>query len=202
MHQIHDLTSAKIFRIAEEGTEWIGVTAVGISSCLGWRNPILSPWLYTEKPADNMQDFDFCAEEPARTTHSVHAPVAADHLIERSRIDYWGEGNDLAGIRIHSSQNEIEARFSDADAVDAATLPLHIQTAGVPWSWLGGREMEAAASSTSKRPANADRLLTSIIGTRLRVLENTDQADLSSAAGRTTVRIHPTTRVIESVWIG
>lgn len=202
MHRIHDVTSSRIFRIAEDGFEWIGVTATGTSASLGWRAPLLSPWLYTEKPADNIQDFDFCAQEPERIIHGVPAPVAADHLIERSRIHYWGEGSDLAGIRIHSSQNEIEAHFSNEEPLDPATLPLHIQTSGVPWSWSGGREPETANGSSPGRKPAADGSLASIIGTKLRLLENRDRVESSPVVGCTTIRIDADTRVIETAWIG
>jgi hypothetical protein len=202
MPRIHDLTSARIFRIAEDGAEWIGVIATATSPSLGWSNPVLTPWLYTERPADGIQDFDFCADGPARAGHRASAPIAADHLIEKSRTDYWGEGNDLAGVRIHGEKGEIDARFSDAVPCDPATLPEHIQTVGVPWSWSGGHQPPTVEGSIPAPASGPDGSLADIIGTRLRVFETSDRIPPFHTAGDTTICIDPVTRVIRSARLG
>ena len=201
MQRIHDLKSVKAFQIAAGDALWLGIMASGTSPSSGWRNPVLSPWLYTRKPADDIQDFDFYADEPRTVVDRSCQPIVADGLIERSRIDYWGEGNDLAGVRIHSRQDTIEARFSDAEPVDPSTLPTHVQTIGVPWSWTSGRENGHADEGQSDLETLSNNVITSIIGTRLRLLETSDACVPALPMGHTNIQIDLVTRTIKRIWV-
>lgn len=89
------------------------VAAAGKVPTTGWTNSNLSAWVYLQPPADGIQDFDFCAEEPGDIVLQVERSVDASLMINRAPQNYWGSGKPLVGVRIHAKANTLVRKTSE-----------------------------------------------------------------------------------------
>lgn len=60
----------------------IFLSATGMTSSNGWKNPELSPVVYVTPPDDCIQEFEFVAQEPVGNVLPYLAPVCASIAIE------------------------------------------------------------------------------------------------------------------------
>lgn len=82
------------------------VMASGRVTTSGWTNSHLEPFVYIVPPADGVLDCDMAATPPSpgNIVLQVITPVFAD-LVLTDIENYWGPGQPLKGVRIHSANN-------------------------------------------------------------------------------------------------
>lgn len=85
----------------------LSITAIGIVSTPGWRNPRLVEYIYVQPPPDGIYDFDFIAEAPEVPVPQVPQPVITTHV-------WSGRIDELKGVRVHASANSMEKILSAA----------------------------------------------------------------------------------------
>lgn len=109
------------FHINKTNPPQLVVTAAGHVNSSGWSFGRLIPWIYVDRPADGIQDFDFVATAPTGIVLTVISPISGDGSIE---LQDW-----MTGIRVHSSTSRIEVLFEDISRVAEAR---HISEMGFP----------------------------------------------------------------------
>ena len=164
------------------GVPFVSIVAAGRVATTGWGNPQLSGWVYVAPPADGIQDFDFCADEPSGIILPVLTPFAAYRTIDRDWRHFFGRERPLRGVRVHSRTNSVEAMVAEAHEVNLA---------GRPESAVGGDLPFPFAAS-----------LSSLIGTTLRVYKTGDPLTKDFAQDRTDIELDPASRRIVRVWFG
>jgi hypothetical protein len=119
MQRVLDVESIDIFLIKTNPPKLL-VVARGHVPTTGWTLPQLGPWFYLRPPDDGVQDFDFLAQEPRRHAGDVVLPIAAEQVIAREPLNYWGKGHPLKGVRIHARSNTLEYLLGEPDALKPA----------------------------------------------------------------------------------
>ncbi len=106
----------------------ITVSASGSVTSSGWTQPDLGPWMYIEPPIDGILDLDFVAASPRGIALQVISKISVAITFA---VPNW-----IKGVRVHSSQNEMEARLKGEmtialDNKSTADWPLPF-----PFPWL------------------------------------------------------------------
>jgi hypothetical protein len=79
----------------------IVVSALGSVTASGWTQPDLAPWMYIAPPPDGILDLDFVASSPTGIALQVISKIGVAKT--------FAVPNPVKGVRVHSSQNKIEA---------------------------------------------------------------------------------------------
>jgi len=79
----------------------IAVSASGSVTTSGWSQPDLAPWMYITPPRDGILDLDFVATPPTGIVLQVISRIS---VVKTFAVPAW-----LKGVRVHSSQNQVEA---------------------------------------------------------------------------------------------
>jgi len=109
------------FHINKSNPPQLVVNAHGQVNSSCWSNGRLIPWMYVNKPADGVQDYDFVATAPHGKVLWLVSPIAGDGAV---MLEDW-----MKGIRVHASSNKSEVMLDDASAsVESRT----ISTIGIP----------------------------------------------------------------------
>lgn len=76
------------------------ISATGLVTTGGWKEPRLIPYSYATLPPDGIYDFDFAAEAPG-------SKEAVIMVMTKINVDFIWEKKpaDLKGIRVHASKN-------------------------------------------------------------------------------------------------
>ncbi|WP_074129915.1 hypothetical protein [Bradyrhizobium sp. NAS96.2] len=99
----------------------IAVSASGSVTTSGWTQPDLAPWMYITPPADGILDLDFVATPPTGIVLQVISRIS---VVKTFAVPGW-----LKGIRVHSSQNTVEAMLQ-------SEMPAHaVAMEGWPLPW-------------------------------------------------------------------
>jgi hypothetical protein len=101
--RIYSVEQAKIetLIVLPEQPPVIAVSASGSVTTSGWRQPDLAPWMYIAPPIDGILDLDFMATAPTGIALQVISKIS---VTKTFAVPNW-----VKGIRVHSSQNQIEA---------------------------------------------------------------------------------------------
>jgi hypothetical protein len=99
------------------------VSAKGTVVTLGWTQADLVPWMYIVRPKDGILDLDFVATPPTENAIQLLSPIG---VLKAFSVPNW-----LRGIRVHSSQNEIETMLAE----DILSKNVASATEGWPLPW-------------------------------------------------------------------
>lgn len=179
MQRVMEVTDVKL-SINKSSPPQLALYAEGKVPTSGWSNPTLSPVVYVTTPADLIQDFEFCAQEPAGPVLEIVSPIAATLIAEMDVANYWGQGKPLKGVRIHARLNSIEA------VLDGKTLAPD----PVPWPWQH-LIASAAAGSTDD-----------LISHPLRVYHEGDFITQDHVPERVNIELKRGTQIIKRIWRG
>jgi hypothetical protein len=149
MQRVMDVTDVNIF-IGKSNPPQLTIHAEGKVPTTGWSHPTLNPRMYVTTPADLVQDFDFCANEPTGLALNIICPIVAVLRIEMDVSNYWGTDLPLKGVRIHAHSGSMEAGLDKDRLTDDF----------VPWPW--------------KHIGSAHDNLDALVGCPLRVYHESD----------------------------
>ncbi len=109
---VHEVTSVDL-TIYKTHPPTLAIYAEGIAPTPGYTNPRLEPYVYIHPPTDGIWDFAFVADKPGGIVPTVLCPISTTY--------YWHNyPKDLKGVRVHASQNSVEAKLNERTAT--ATL--------------------------------------------------------------------------------
>ncbi|KPJ93033.1 MAG: hypothetical protein AMJ55_08860 [Gammaproteobacteria bacterium SG8_15] len=80
----------------------LDIAVKGNVTSSGWTKPELTPFVYVTPPQDGIYDYDFQAVPPAGPAATVITPIEAGYSLNPLP-------DNLKGVRIHASQNKMEA---------------------------------------------------------------------------------------------
>jgi hypothetical protein len=109
--------------VIPENPPAIVVSALGTVGTIGWTRADLAPWMYIIPPKDGILDLDFVATPPTGNVIQVLSPIG---VVKTFQVPTW-----LRGVRVHSSQNEIETRLK-AEMISKDDV---VATEGRPLPW-------------------------------------------------------------------
>src|SRR5712672_1966122 len=101
IYSVEEARIEKLF-IIPESLPAISVSAWGWVATSGWTHSDLAPWMYIVPPADGFLDLDFVASSPTGIVLQVFSKVS---VAKTFLVPNW-----VRGIRVHSSQNAIDAK--------------------------------------------------------------------------------------------
>ena len=91
----------------------LSVRVVGNARTTGWSDPQLRRHVYEDPPkdppkppADRIQDFDFVATPPEGFAGQLLWSIEARIDDSQDITNYWGSGDPLEGVRIHSEAKQ------------------------------------------------------------------------------------------------
>jgi hypothetical protein len=106
--KILEITAVQL-AILKSDPPQLNINAKGNTSSSGWTNPELKPFVYVAPPQDGIYDFDFVATPPAEGSATVITPIEVTHTLSPLP-------GELKGVRIHATQNKMEAMLPAGDS--------------------------------------------------------------------------------------
>ena len=203
MQRIREVKTVDLY-LVESTPPKVAVTAAGVVPTTGWTGPELAPWISLTPPADGIQDFDFYAQEPTGITLRVDTPIAAGLIIDRDPDNYWGRGQPLVGVRIHSKGDSIEAKFDGKKIVDAHQVTLSARGGNeVPWPFPGSPRMFGGEEPfPSVAGAQNGASLGELLGKTLRLYRTGDLLTGDFLTDRANIELDPATSRIVDIRFG
>ncbi len=88
------------FEPVKKNPSQLKISAAGLVTTGGWKEPRLIPYSYVTPPPDGIYDFDFAAEAPGskEVVIMVMTKINVNFIWEKKPAD-------LKGIRVHASKN-------------------------------------------------------------------------------------------------
>lgn len=166
----------------------LDISATGEVPTSGWSNPALTPWYYIVPPKDGVQDFDFVATAPTGIVSQVIKPIAVQLIVDIDPTDYWGKGQPLQGIRVHSRTNSVEAPLG------TTITPFSDGDRWVPYPWRGVQE-KVDVAQLMQSPIGI------LIGRHARVYHTGDMLTMDYRPDRINVELSAANDIV-SIWQG
>jgi len=207
VHEVPILLDVKAVSLGNGVSDLI-VVAIGEVPTSGWTNPGLSAAIYFTPPSDGIQDFTFYVDPPRGYVIQMPLPIIASESAKVDVANYWGEGQPLKGVRVHSKSNHIEKPIDEASSFSPMQggMPL-------PWPfpWRTNQTSNFVALqggdlpfpySLGKIPQLPWPISSALIGKTLRVYHTGDPLTEDYRPDRANIELSPATQRIVAVWFG
>ena len=102
--KVYEITAVRLTRYRSVPPKLL-IEVEATTRTSGYTDPKLVEYIYVPPPLDGVYDFDCIATPPASVSSDVISPISVSHVMEPMP-------GDLKGVRIHASNNSMEALLS------------------------------------------------------------------------------------------